>query len=310
MEIFWSLSDFQAATMARGKRTFGIFTSMSLSFADITDTPLDVLNDIYCSTTTTRAASESQSRDISTALDITGRNRPLDADHVTDLKNVFEKMDWSAWHQKTGSSAYAPLPIYSLAMRHGLMSSRRIYATGHKPYPRRLRCLLASIASQHCEITLLKLKATLQNYGGRASSMIEVSVPLRLPHRPYGDEDEHYNNLQDDCVDTLPMHLDQSMRYNRTDSAMPDSHAQVWMQLVAIISRQQDEKVSDGDAVNSDQDPLVNVGDPVLDALRLATARSSSRLGSLSRCGTIGPGDASSPNGAGRALELTRLPSR
>ncbi|KAG6095072.1 hypothetical protein E4U30_002764 [Claviceps sp. LM220 group G6] len=56
---------------------------------------------------------------------------------------------------------------------------------------------------------------------------------------------------------------------------MPDSHAQVWMQLVAIISRQQDEKVSDGDAVNSDQDPLVNVGDPVLDALRLATARSN-----------------------------------
>ncbi|KAG6100727.1 hypothetical protein E4U31_003926 [Claviceps sp. LM219 group G6] len=83
--------------------------------------------------------------------------------------------------------------------------------------------------------------------------------------------------------DTLPMHLNQSMRYNRTDSAMPDSHAQVWMQLVAIISRQQDEKVSDGDAVNSDQDPLVNVGDPVLDALRLATARSSSRLGSFLR---------------------------
>ncbi|KAG6046048.1 hypothetical protein E4U17_008033 [Claviceps sp. LM77 group G4] len=55
---------------------------------------------------------------------------------------------------------------------------------------------------------------------------------------------------------------------------MPDSHAQVRMQLFDIISRQQDEKVSDSDsdAVNGDQDPLVNVGDNVLDGLWLGNS--------------------------------------
>ncbi|KAG6018926.1 hypothetical protein E4U40_007617 [Claviceps sp. LM458 group G5] len=179
MEIFWSPSDFQVTATAianfRYLHEHDLIICRHHGYA-----PFEVLNDIYRSTTPTRAASESQSRDISTvcrvlsrkystteasripyrgagapqkgictcrsvlcldnhrtggcrgtlqedirvevdtrdrehwievwvqsfsltpgrqrwfivsvgALDITGRNRPLDADHVTDLKNVFRR---------------------------------------------------------------------------------------------------------------------------------------------------------------------------------------------------------------------------
>ncbi|KAG5961487.1 hypothetical protein E4U57_007523 [Claviceps arundinis] len=179
------------------------------------------------------------------ALDITGRNRPLDADHVTDLKNVFR--------------------------RHGLerMASEN-----------RLLCLCTAADVQFGDTAWSDEQSKdIRHWSEAISSPIEV---LAGQHRIAALR-EYVTEIESDPAelwwtcelydrDTLPMHLNQRMRYNRTDPAMPDSHAQVWMQLVDIISRQQDEKVSDSDAVNSDQDPLEKVGVPVLDVLRLGNS--------------------------------------
>ncbi|KAG6125689.1 hypothetical protein E4U46_005895 [Claviceps purpurea] len=246
---------------------------MSFSFAEITDTPVEVLNDIYRNTTTTRAAVSRLFDGLSPlpkpygppiealapprkgfacaeadcargvtagycrhqALDITGRNRPLDADHVTDLKNVF---------RRDGLERMAP--------------------------GNRLLCLCTAADIQFGDTTWSNEQSKdIRHWSEAIFSPIEV---LAGQHRIAALRDYVTETESDPAELWWTCEL-----YDRacgTIAPIPQcpSHAQVWPQLVDIISRQQDEKVSDSDAVNSDQDPLVNVGDPVLDALRLGNS--------------------------------------
>ncbi|KAG6149915.1 hypothetical protein E4U37_006569 [Claviceps purpurea] len=49
--------------------------------------------------------------------------------------------------------------------------------------------------------------------------------------------------------DRLPIRLNQMMRLKkRTDPKTPDSHAQVWLQLVNVTSPPRDEELGDSDA--------------------------------------------------------------
>ncbi|KAG6149300.1 hypothetical protein E4U11_000196 [Claviceps purpurea] len=128
------------------------------------------------------------------ALDITGRNRPLDADHVTDLKNVF---------RRDGLERMAP--------------------------GNRLLCLCTAADIQFGDTTWSNEQSKdIRHWSEAISSPIEV---LAGQHRIAALRDYVTETESDPAElwwtcelydrDTLPMHLNQSMRYNRTDPAMP-----------------------------------------------------------------------------------------
>lgn len=78
-------------------------------------------------------------------------------------------------------------------------------------------------------------------------------------------------------VDRLPWDLATQMRLNRTDLTMPDSHGQIWMQLVSIASQ-----AGDGDAIanSSSRDGSSDISDPPIVDHKFAE---SLRLGSEQR---------------------------